>query len=173
MAYIVQRKNRFYVVDYDGIDPVTGKERRRWRLAGDTRADAESVVERLDAKRAQSQVRVSSASLGGFLTDVWLPRKRSQVRATTGYRYAWIVDRYVLPRLGAVSLRSLRADHLDDLYNHLLSSGSKHGGPLAPKTVHEAHLVVRNALDLAVRRDLVDRNVALTVHSPGVEAAAP
>ena len=106
MAYIVQRKDRFYVVDYDGIDPITGKERRRWRLAGHTRADAESVVERLDAKRAQSPVRVSSASLGGFLTDVWLPRKRSQVRATTACRYAWIVDRYVLPRLGAVSLRS-------------------------------------------------------------------
>ena len=31
MAYIVQRKDRFYVVDYDGIDPVTGRERRRWR----------------------------------------------------------------------------------------------------------------------------------------------
>ena len=70
MAYIVQRKNRFYVVDYDGIDPVTGRERRRWRLAGDTRADAESVVERLDTTRAQSRVRVSSASLGGFLTEV-------------------------------------------------------------------------------------------------------
>ncbi len=60
---------------------------------------------------------------------------------------------YVLPRLGAVSLRSLHANHLDDLYNHLLSGGSKDGGPLAPKTVHEAHLVVRNALDLAVQRD--------------------
>lgn len=166
MAYIVQRKDRFYVVDYGGIDPVTGKERRRWRSAGDTRADAKSIVERLDAKRAQSRGRASSASLGGFLTEVWLPRKRGQVRATTAYRYAWIVDRYVLPRLGEVSLRSLRADHLDDLYNHLLSGGGKQGGPLAPKTVHEAHLVVRNALDLAVRRDLVDRNVALSVHSP-------
>lgn len=48
----------------------------------------------------------------------------------------------------------------------MLAGGGKQGGPLAPKTVHEAHLVVRNALDLAVRRDLVDRNVALTVHSP-------
>lgn len=26
MAYIVSRKNRFYVVAYDGIDPVTNKE---------------------------------------------------------------------------------------------------------------------------------------------------
>ena len=66
MAYIVQRKDRFYVVDYDGIDPITGKEPRRWRLAGDTRADAESIVERLDTARAQSRVRWLSASLGGF-----------------------------------------------------------------------------------------------------------
>ena len=30
MTYIVERKNRFYVVAYDGLDPLTGKERRRW-----------------------------------------------------------------------------------------------------------------------------------------------
>ena len=34
MAYIVTPNNRFYVVSYDGIDPTTGKERRRWQLAG-------------------------------------------------------------------------------------------------------------------------------------------
>jgi hypothetical protein len=27
MAYIIQRKDRFYVVAYDGLDPLTGKER--------------------------------------------------------------------------------------------------------------------------------------------------
>jgi integrase len=37
---------------------------------------------------------------------------------------------------------------------------------LSPKTVHETHLIVRNALDLAVHRRLVDHNVALAVHSP-------
>jgi hypothetical protein len=30
MTYIVQRNDRFYVVAYDGLDPLTGKERRRW-----------------------------------------------------------------------------------------------------------------------------------------------
>ena len=30
MTYIVQRKDRFYVVAYDGLDPLTGGERRRW-----------------------------------------------------------------------------------------------------------------------------------------------
>jgi hypothetical protein len=44
MAYIVQRKDRFYVVDYDGTDPVTGRERRRWHPAGHCRSDAETIA---------------------------------------------------------------------------------------------------------------------------------
>lgn len=34
MTYIVQRKDRFYVVAYDGLDPLTGRERRRWHPVG-------------------------------------------------------------------------------------------------------------------------------------------
>ena len=44
MTYIVQRKDRFYVVAYDGTDPATGRERRRWYPAGHSRADAEAIV---------------------------------------------------------------------------------------------------------------------------------
>jgi integrase len=60
----------------------------------------------------------------------------------------------------------LRTEHLDDLYLTLLERGGKGGRSLAPKTVHEVHLIVRNALDLAVRRRLVEANVALAAHSP-------
>ncbi len=165
MTYIVQRKDRFYVVAYDGLDPLTGRERRRWHPAG-TREDAEQVADQLDTDRPRNARRSSAAQLGDFLTDTWLPRKRVHVRATTAYRYAWMIHNYVVPRLGDVQLRALRADHLDDLYDHLLSSGGRKGQPLAAKTVHETHLIVRNALDLAVQRRLVHRNVALTIHSP-------
>src|SRR5439155_2736033 len=43
MTYIVQRKDRFYVVAYDGLDPLTGKERRRWHPIG-----SESVSQMFD-----------------------------------------------------------------------------------------------------------------------------
>ena len=33
IAYIVTRNSRFYVVAYDGIDPLTGRDRRRWHPA--------------------------------------------------------------------------------------------------------------------------------------------
>lgn len=44
MAYIIERKDRFYVVAYDGLDPLTGKERRRWHPAGGDRHDAEAMA---------------------------------------------------------------------------------------------------------------------------------
>ena len=103
MTYIIQRKDRFYVVAYDGLDPLTGGERRRWHPAGTDRSDAESIATRLASSR---------------------------------------------PRPPAT-----------------LARGGRNGQSLAPKTVHEAHLVIRNALDLALHRQLVDRNVALAVHS--------
>jgi hypothetical protein len=71
MTYIVQRKDRFDVVAYDGLDPLTGKERRRWHPAGRDRhghccieADGFRVVQ------ARGSIRASGASPlifhGGF-----------------------------------------------------------------------------------------------------------
>jgi hypothetical protein len=51
MAYIIERNDRYYVVAYDGNDPRTGKERRRWHPAGTSREDAEAIAARLSAER--------------------------------------------------------------------------------------------------------------------------
>lgn len=165
MTYIIERQDRFYVVAYDGLDPLTGKERRRWHPAGHDRAEAEAIASRLDAERDVPPPKVGGPIVvGAFLTDTWLPRKRRQVRATTAYRYAWFVDRYINPAIGDVPLRRLRADHLEAFYADLASTGGRHGTGLAPKTVREVHMIVRAALDLAVRRELVGRNVAAAAH---------
>ncbi len=165
MTYIIQRQARFYVVAYDGLDPLTGRERRRWHPAGHDRADAEAIVRRLDLERDDPPAKSGGPiTLGSFLTETWLPRKRLTVRATTAYRYAWLVDRYVVPAIGDIALRRLRLDHLEAFYGQLATTGGKHGGGLAPKTVLEVHMIVRAALDLAVRRELVGRNVAADEH---------
>ena len=41
MGYLVQRKDRFYAVVYDGRDPLTGRERRTWHTVGRNRDDAD------------------------------------------------------------------------------------------------------------------------------------
>lgn len=172
MSYIVQRKHRFYVVAYDGLDPLTGRERRRWHPAGSDRREAEALAGRLQVDRAGSPpARGGPIRLDDFLRATWLPHKRRQVRATTAYRYAWFVEHYIAPALGHVPLRRLRADHLDDLYERLATTGGRGGDGLAPKTVLEVHMIVRAALDVAVHRRLLDHNVAHSAHGRRRRAA--
>ncbi len=176
MTYIVERKSRFYVVAYDGLDPLTGRERRRWIPVGHDRHDAETVAARLDSERvAGPSPRRGSVTVGEFLTRTWMPHKRRHVRATTAYRYAWFIDRYINPAIGDIPLRRLRADHLDDLYEHLATTGGRQGTGLASKTIAEVHMIVRAALDDAVARELINRNVACHVRSrrrPTAQTAA-
>jgi integrase len=167
MAYIIERNHRFYVVAYDGIDPLTERERRRWHPAGRSRADAEAIAATL--KQAAHPPVVPSmmpVTLGQFLSEQWMPRRRTQLGQTTAHRYAWMIDNYINPRVGDIPLRSLRVEHLDGLYHSLLTTGSRDGSQLASKTVYDVHVIVRSSLADAVRRHLVETNVALAAHAP-------
>lgn len=136
MTYIVQRKDRFYVVAYDGVDPLTGRERRRWHPVGTDRGEAEMVAARLAGERETPPPATGGpVTVGGFLTQTWMPQKRRHVRATTAYRYAWFVERYIDPAIGDIPLRRLRPDHLDQLYESLAVTGGRTGTGLAPKTI--------------------------------------
>ncbi len=168
MTYIVNRRDRFYVVAYDGIDPISGRERRRWHPAGTSRDDAEDLSRQLerDLSSRPTLPPGRGTTLGRFLVEDWLPRKRRTLAPTTAYRYAWMIDHYVIPRLGHVHLRRLRADHFDDVYTELLSVGGRDGDGLSPKTVLEVHVLVRGALDDACRRRLVVDNVVAHATRP-------
>ncbi|HZA78965.1 MAG TPA: hypothetical protein VE623_21525 [Acidimicrobiales bacterium] len=136
MTYIVQRKDRFHVVAYDGVDPLTGRERRRWHPVGTDRGEAEMVAARLAGERETPPPATGGpVTVGGFLTQTWMPQKRRHVRATTAYRYAWFVERYIDPAIGDIPLRRLRPDHLDQLYESLAVTGGRTGTGLAPKTI--------------------------------------
>lgn len=117
---------------------MSGRERRRWIRVGHDRSVAEAVAARLDNKRDASPVSRGSVTVGEFLTRTWMPHKRRHVRATTAYRYAWFIDRYINPAIGGVPLRRLRADHLDGLYEHLATTDGRHATGLAPKTIAPA-----------------------------------
>ncbi len=101
-----------------------------------------------------------------------MPRRRIQLRATTAHRYSWIIDNDINPRIGDVHLRGLRVEHVDRLYHDLLTGGGRTGGELASKTVYDVHVIIRSSLADAVRRSLVESNVALMAHAPRAQARA-
>lgn len=164
-GYVAKKGNRWYAVIYEGVDPVTGKERRRWHAAGLCRDDAERLATRLARDLDSINDAVRSLTLGAYLTSRWLPGKRIVLAATTYNGYRRNVENHVVPALGRIGLRRLRPHHLEALYDRLLHP-SNGRVPLAPKTVYEIHLVIRGALEDAVRRGLITRNVALIAHAP-------
>jgi integrase len=163
-GYIAQRRDRFYVVIYEGRDPVTGKEQRRWHPAGTDRPGAERLMKKLAAAETRRVEGVRSLTFGTYLTSQWLPAKKLHLATSTYRGYERNVTLHVLPVLGRTGLRRLRYQQIESLYDSLLHPTSGKG--LAPKTVYEIHLLIRNALTDAHRRGLVTRNVALVARAP-------
>ena len=164
-GYVTQKGTRWYAVIYEGLDPITGRERRRWHPAGTSRDEAERLAARLSKQRNGRNDQARSLTFGAYLTRRWLPGKKINLATSTFDSYRRKVDRHILPTLGRVPIRRLRSEQLDALYESMLRPTDR-SRPLAPKTVLEVHLIIRGALADAEKRGLVNRNVALVAHAP-------
>jgi hypothetical protein len=125
-GYVVAKGNRFYAVIYEGIDPFTGRERRRWHPAGVDRDAATQLAGQL-ADRAKRSTRDRGLTLARYLREQWLPGKQLNLRPSTWDGYARVLELHVIPRLGDIPLRRLRVEHLEALYADLLSTGRADG----------------------------------------------
>ena len=168
-GYVGRKGDRWYAIVYEGLDPVTGKERRRWHPAGTTREQAERLAARLAAELNGRNDEVRSLTFGAYLTGQWLPGKKINLAQSTWDGYRRKIDRHILPAIGHVRIRRLKAQHLEALYDRMLYPTDDRR-PLAPKTVLEVHLIIRGALQDAVKRGVVNRNVALVAHAPKLKA---
>ncbi len=72
---VTGKRGRYYAVIYEGLDPVTGRERPRWHPAGDDRAAAEQLAARLASELNGRNDDVRSLTFGAYVTKHWLPGK--------------------------------------------------------------------------------------------------
>jgi hypothetical protein len=49
-GYVIRKRDRYYAVIYEGLDPITGRERRTWHPAGKDRSEAERLAAHLAAE---------------------------------------------------------------------------------------------------------------------------
>lgn len=168
-GHVARKRDRYYAVIYEGIDPITGKEKKSWTAAGTDRTEAEALAARLAAERDGRNDEIRTLTFGAYLTGRWLPGKKLELRTSTYRSYVHKTQRHILPTLGRKRLRRLRPEDLERLYESMLrpADGTR---PLSPKTVYEVHLIIRGALDHAVRRGLVKANVALAASAPKLRA---
>jgi integrase len=168
-GYTAKKGNRYYAVIYEGVDPATGKERRRWYSAGPRKSDAEKLVTELVKRRNDGDYRApEKITLGAYLTEKWLPVQRSQLKASTFDSYRRTIELHVLPTIGQVMLSRLLPEDLEGLYARLLESGRRNGngGGLSPTSVRYVHRILRKALNDALRKGTIARNPAALADPP-------
>lgn len=95
--------------------------------------------------------------------DVICPRlvATGKMSPKTLYDYRSINRRWITPRIGKHRLDSLRPEHLDSLYAAMIKT------QLSVGYVAKVHAVIRRAMEIALRRDEVGRNVAKLIDAPG------
>jgi integrase len=173
---VAKKGTRWYAVIYDGVDPATGKYRRRWVPAGTRRGDAEKLLADLVKRSHEGNTVVSEkVTLGVYLLERWLPVQEARLRRSTFDSYRRNIELHVKPRLGAVPLDKLTVEDLDLFYAKLLTAGRVKGGAravagLSPKTVRNIHMMLNKALADAFRKGTVVRNVAALADAPSMKA---
>ena len=96
----------------------------------------------------------------------------SHVRVTTARRYRSIIERHLIPALGAIPLMRLSPSHVQAAYARALGENGRldgRTGGLSPRSVVQHHRILSEALKHAMRWGLIGRNVAALVDPPRVE----
>ncbi|WP_051830367.1 MULTISPECIES: tyrosine-type recombinase/integrase [Streptomyces] len=137
----------------------------RRHVRGKTRAEVTKKVRELEKKRDDGNVPKAGKkwTVATWLTH-WVENIAAlHVRPNTlsGYRVA--VNVHLIPGVGAHRLEKLEPEHLERLYKKMQDNGSK------PATAHQAHRTIRTALNQAIRRGHLTRNVASLAVAPKVE----
>lgn len=110
-------------------------------------------------------------TVGRYLTD-WLERMRPpRIRPSTHRRYAEQLA-HVIRAYGSLRLTRLKAAQLADLYARLQWPTDDTHKALSASSVHHIHVVLHQALDDAVKLDLVTGNVADRVDAPKLRPPA-
>src|SRR5439155_7067896 len=109
-----------------------------------------------------------AVKLEDWVTRLWLPVTRSQLKESTFDSYRRNMQNHVLPRLGGVPLDEITPRMLTDMYVELLESGRLTGDRrgLNPKTVKYVHTIVHKAFADAVDDGLLKSNPADRAKAP-------
>jgi hypothetical protein len=140
-----------------------GRPDRRHRMAK-TRAGVTEKVQELERKRDAGQLSKASRKKTTVAewAHIWLteiaPRTASESTIESVYRPRLV--NWVVPRIGHHKLERLSPEHLDALYLELARDG------LSEKSVLMVHQIIKRMLKMALRRNVIGRNVADLVDAP-------
>ena len=170
-GHIRQRGKRSWQIKYDsGRDPVTGKRVINYATVQGSKRDAQRELRRrLSAVDVGAHIDPGGLTVADWLRQ-WLEEARYKVSPKTLERYTEIVEKHLVPNLGALPLGKLQPIHIQHYYTRALTSGRRDGkGGLAPQTIVHHDRVLNVALKRARKLRLIASNPVDDVERPQVE----
>ena len=163
---IVSKRGGWWVV-LSTKDPKTGRRLRPWHGPYETEADARIARAKLVVEQAENRYAFDPErhTVAQYL-ERWLRSVRGELRPATLAQYETQVRAYLVPWIGRERLTRLDVAAVRGLYATLTEKGGRGGRPLAPKTVANAHRVLRHALADALDEGLIARNPAALARPP-------
>jgi len=149
-----------YVGSID-LEPDGTGQRKRFRRRGKTK---EAVKDKLKKFAAEQEVGIKSGKdadkydVAEAVSD-WLTKGTRNLGEGTVVGYQILSDKHLTPQIGAIKLKKLTADDVDEWLDGLT-------GKLSTRSLQAIHSVLRRAIRQAQVRDKVNRNVADLVDTP-------
>lgn len=143
--------------------------RKQLTITRDTKTEVKEERARIISQRAAGTFVAPNKLTVNYLVEAWLKSATRDVEAATKRSYEDAM-RYVQTHLGEKRLQELTEDDVESLIDWMLTSARRRGGKpgtgVGERTVSLTLGRLRAALNLAVRRQLVARNVAEHVTIP-------
>jgi integrase len=98
-----------------------------------------------------------------YLTDYAKPK----LRLNTYESYEFVVEKQIIPTLGSVKLKDLRPDQINHLLTKIIERGRSN------RFAEYTLAILKSALNLAVKWELLSKNPALLVSAPKVKFEVP
>jgi integrase len=141
-------------------------EGKRYSVYGKTKEAARLKLRALQRKQDQGLPLTSSRTpLEAYLVE-WLESIKHQVSPKTHADYSDTVRCHISPQLGYVALGKLSPEHVAGAWRAMLKAGA------SPSVVQHCHARLSKALNDAMKRGLVYRNVTQAVTPPRPERKA-
>jgi integrase len=155
---ITRRGKRSWQLKFD-LPAEGGKRRTRYVTVRGTRRDAERERVRLLHELDTGQlIDPNKQTIAEYLL-LWLDGLPATRAASTVQRYADYVHRHIIPTLGRHELQKLKPVHVKSWLDEAAKQVTVRGTPISSTTLNHMRMVLRTALQDAVRLELLHRNV--------------
>ncbi|RKP43907.1 site-specific integrase [Cohnella endophytica] len=141
-----------------------GKRRQKSKGGYESKVDAEKALQKvLHELNTDTYIEPTKDNVATYFTS-WLAQKQMSIRPGTYKTYRWLVNFHIIPQLGQHKMVNLLPQHLVSMYERL-GSGEKR---LSAQTINHVHKVIHDALETAVKWELLPKNVARVVKPPKI-----